>query len=126
MAKTEMTPQQKAAATRKRKAAEKAARRARDAGEERVKAEAEGMTPTDGTLPVLALLCCYHARRKIWKPGRTISIGGSGGRGGVKPALMITGSRTGDLPWRREDDADVLAEDWEVIDPAGDVTPDAA
>lgn len=82
--------------------------------------------PEDGTLPLPALLGGYHARRKTWAPGRTIYLGTVGGRGGTKLALMMVGSRSGDLPWKREDDADLLADDWEVIDPAAGIQVDAS
>lgn len=114
MANSEKTPQQKAAETRKANAAAKAAAEAQSAPPgASVAKEGAGLT-----LPVDALLRGFHARREAWAPGCLIYIGAKGGRGGTKPAFMITGSRAGDLPWKREDDADLLAEDWVVIDPA--------
>jgi hypothetical protein len=114
MADTEMTPQQKAAATKKAKAEKKAA--------DAQSAPSGGVQGAAGTLPLSELLRGYHARRLSWAFGRVIYVGQKGGRGGAKPMLMMTGSRSGDLPWVRTDDADVLAEDWVVVDPAADVS----
>lgn len=120
MAKSQKTPQQKAAETRKRNAAKKATR-AQTGATGAPKAAPVANGSQSATLPLVALLCGYHARRKSWAAGRVVYVGQLGGRGGTKPAFMITGSRGGDLPWRREDDADLLAEDWVAIDPADGV-----
>ncbi|MDW3181778.1 hypothetical protein [Roseobacter sp.] len=111
----------KATSSKKIPAKKPAAPRKRAAGA--AKGVSDAPAPETCTLPVLGLLRGYHARRRIWAAGRRIFLGQKGGRGGVKPALMMTGSRSGDLPWTREDDADLLAEDWELIDPATGVEP---
>jgi len=74
-------------------------------------------TNKTGPLPLRALLQGHRARRANWAEGAYIFVGEAGGRGGTRKALMIAGSRTGELPYTSQltDDADLLATDWETI-----------
>ena len=72
---------------------------------------------TRRTFPISPILAGKHARRKSWAEGVTVFLGEEGGRGGTRHALMMTGSRSGELPYTKQltDDSDLLATDWEVV-----------
>lgn len=67
---------------------------------------------TVGAFSVAPLLLGGRMWRKSWAPGRTIVLESMGGRGGVKPTMMLTGARSGNLPWDTSKHDDLLASDW--------------
>ena len=56
-------------------------------------------------------------RRKAWGNDVFLVAGDTGGRGGRKPTIMISGHRAGLLPWKPKNHDDLLADDWQVLLP---------
>lgn len=65
-----------------------------------------------GAFNAAPLLLGGRMWRKSWAQGRTVVLESLGGRGGVKPTLMLTGARSGNLPWDTSKHDDLLASDW--------------
>lgn len=72
-----------------------------------------------GAFSTAPLLLGGRMWRKSWAPGRTVVLESVGGRGGVKPTMMLTGARSGNLPWDTAKHDDLLASDWICAMPKG-------